>query len=320
MTDKILVIGSGAWGTALANHLAQINSLVKIATRSKKIADEINSLHQNFKYLSDINLSKNLQAITDYNHDYDYVFIAPTSLGVIEVFDKISQKNFNEKCCFVICTKGMVDETLELFSQAFERIVNTKNYAVLSGPNFAIEVANSLPTITSIACNNYENYCKIAKILDNNNFKTIYTEAVEYAEICGVMKNIIAIGCGIADQLNFGANGKSALLLRGINEIKQICLALKIKEDLISPAGFGDIFLTCSSTKSRNFTLGTLLASTQKIPNDTTFEGLNALNIILKLAKKLKLKLELCEVIAKISKQELDSNQYKLMLINTILK
>jgi glycerol-3-phosphate dehydrogenase (NAD(P)+) len=320
MTSKILVIGSGAWGTALALLLAKQNSRVNLLTKNQLTLNEINNSHSNDKYLPKIKLPNNIYAISEFNGDYDFVFIALPSNNIAEIFLKISQIKFNKNCCFVICSKGLIEDSLEFFSNAFERIIGHKNYAILSGPNFAIEVAQDLPTISTIACLDHVIYNKISSIISNKNFKTTYCDALECVELCAVMKNIIAIGCGLIEGLNLGNNAKSALLLRGIYEIRQLCLALKIKEDLFSPAGFGDIFLTCSSTKSRNFSLGLLLANNQQIPQDKTFEGLNALKIILKLSKKLELKLDLCEILFKIANKEMSRQKYLDLLIKTILQ
>jgi glycerol-3-phosphate dehydrogenase (NAD(P)+) len=320
MTSKILVIGSGAWGTALASLLAKQNSVVNLLTRNQLTLNEINNSHSNDKYLPKIKLPKNIFAINEFNGDWDFVFIALPSNNISEIFLQISKIKFKENCCFVICSKGLIEDSLEFFSNAFERIIGHKNYAILSGPNFAIEVAQDLPTISTIACLDLLIYKKIISIIDNSNFKIKYCDAIECVELCAVMKNIIAIGCGLIEGLNLGNNAKSALVLQGIYEIRQLCLALKIKEDLFSPAGFGDIFLTCSSTKSRNFSLGLLLANNQQIPQDKTFEGLNGLNIILKLSKKLELKLDLCEILFKIANKEMIREKYLDLLIKTILQ
>ena len=104
MTKKILVIGSGSWGTAIAGHLAKKNLSVNLLTRNKETLNEINNFHHNEKYLPKINLSKNLKAITEINGDYEFVFIALPSKNIAEIFLKISQIKFNQECCFVICS------------------------------------------------------------------------------------------------------------------------------------------------------------------------------------------------------------------------
>jgi len=169
MTSKILVIGSGAWGTALALLLAKQKSRVNLLTRNQSTLNEINNSHSNDKYLPKIKLPNNIYAINEFNGDYDFVFIALPSNNIAEIFLKISQIKFNKNCCFVICSKGLIEDSLEFFSNAFERIIGHKNYAILSGPNFAIEVAQDLPTISTIACLDHVIYNKISSIISNPN-------------------------------------------------------------------------------------------------------------------------------------------------------
>ncbi len=333
MDKKILVIGSGSWGTALASHLANQDLSnqkisVNLLTKRQELLAEINNFHTNQKSLPDIKLSKNLIAINDFDRNYDFVFIATSSKKIIDVFNEISQKKFSNNAIFIICTKGLVSDSLEFFSQAFLRIVKNNNYAILSGPNFANEVASNLATITTISTSNFTIFEKISQILDNQNFKTCYSKNIEFSELCAVMKNILGIGCGIIEGLNLGVNAKSALVIKGINEISLIANALKINHDFNTPAGFGDIFLTCSSNKSRNFSLGLLLAKNQgilwedfiKLLAGKTYEGLNSIELIINLAKKYKLKLDLCEVISKIVNYQINIADNKNILINAILK
>lgn len=319
MKGKILVIGSGSWGTALANTLAINSWQVFLHTRNQQILEEINQSNTNNHYLADIKLEKNLLAITEFNNDFEAVFIATPSLEALKVFEKIKNKNFSKDCIFVICSKGIVGESLELLSQAFSRIVKNENFAILSGPNFAIEVAQRQPTQTTIACKTNEMFNKIAKMLDNQFFKCQYSNAIEFCEISSLVKNIMAIGCGILEGLNFGVNAKTALVLTGINEIKQLSIALNIEQDFNSPACFGDIFLTCSSAKSRNFSYGYGLIKQQIIPAGKTFEGLSGIIALTNFAKKLQIDLALCQLLAKIVNKELAIEQIKSAINKIIL-
>lgn len=319
MKRKILVIGSGSWGTALANTLAINSSEVLLQTRNSKILKEINESNTNYLYLPNIKLEKNLSAIDEIQSDVEAVYIATPSSAVPEVFEKINSHKFSKECIFVICSKGIVVDSLELLSQAFFRIVKNENLAILSGPNFAIEVAQKQPTQTTIACKSIDLFYKISKMLDTDFFKTKYSGAIEFCEISSLIKNIIAIGCGLLDALNYGVNAKTALVLTGINEIKQLSTALNIEQDFISPACFGDIFLTCSSAKSRNFAFGYNLGKKQNISSNTTFEGLNGIIAVVNFAKKLQLKLDLCQLLAKIINKELEVDEIKLAINKIIL-
>jgi glycerol-3-phosphate dehydrogenase (NAD(P)+) len=326
-SNKIMVIGAGTWGTAIANHLAINNNLVFLNTIEPDVIKEINSKNTNSKYLPNIKLSKNLSAINDFKTDVNQVYIVVPSEAIGVVFNNIKKSNFNKNCIFVICSKGFEKDSLSLISDAFINIVNHKNFAVLSGPNFAIEVANQVPTITTIASSNKILANKVIKTLNSVKFLAIYFDDVRTAEICGIVKNILAIGCGLVDGLNLGVNTKSALLIKGINEIQMICKKISASTDLANPAGFGDIFLTCSSEKSRNNTLGRMIATGKnplKIKDKsskpkTTFEGASSAKIIVKFAKKLKLKLALCETISNIIDHDFSPAEIQNQLVKVIL-
>lgn len=317
--SKIMVIGSGTWGTALANHLAINNCIVYLNSIEQDVVNEINQKNSNSKYFPNLKLHKNIKAGSELKNDYDFVFIVVPSVVIKDVFEKISKNNFKKTCGFVICSKGFEGKTLSLLSDSFERITKNKNYAVLSGPNFAVEVAREVPSVTTIASKNKKIAQKIIQILNNENFKALYFKDARTAEICGIVKNILAIGCGMVDGLELGVNTKSALLVKGIAEIQALCKKIKASTDLANPAGFGDIFLTCSSTKSRNNNLGMLLALGKEPDKNTTYEGMNSAKIIVEFAKKYKLKLDLCEAISKIIVGKFSQNEIKSRLIKAIL-
>jgi glycerol-3-phosphate dehydrogenase (NAD(P)+) len=317
--SKIMVVGSGAWGTAIANHLAFNNNDVYIYSIENDVINEINQKKLNTKYLPNINLHPILKAGSDFLNDMDFVFIVVPSNVAIEIFKKIFLNNFNSNCTFVICSKGFDSYYKTLLSEAFEKITKNKNYVVLSGPNFASEVAVEMPSITTIASENKAIAENVIKILNNNNFKAHYFNDPKTAEICGIVKNILAIGCGIVEGLGLGINTKSALIVKGINEIISICIAIKASTDLSNGAGFGDIFLTCSSAKSRNNQLGVMLANAIEPDSNMTFEGVNSAKIINEFVSSYNLKLDLCNVIANILKNKYSKDEIRSKLISAIL-
>lgn len=317
--SKVMVIGSGTWGTALANHLAINNCEVYLNSIEKDVVNEINQKNSNSKYFPNLKLHKNINAGIDFKNDVDFVFIVVPSNVARNIFEKISITNFKKTCGFVICSKGFEDKTLSLLSDSFERITKNKNYVVLSGPNFAIEVARQVPSVTTIASKNKKIAQKVIKILNNKNFQALYFNDPQTAEICGIVKNILAIGCGIIDGLELGVNTKSALLVKGISEIQILCKKIKASSDVANPAGFGDIFLTCSSTKSRNNSLGTLIAQSKEPDKNTTYEGANSAKVIIEFAKKYKLKLDLCEAISKIIVGKYSKNEIESRIVKAIL-
>lgn len=328
---NILVIGSGAWGSAIANLIASNSHNVFLSTIEEEVVSQINLQHINKTYLPGVNLSKNITATLGFDNvisKADAVFIVTPTASCNIVFSQIkdlkSSGKINENIPFIICSKGFEPKSLKLLSQAFKDITNINDIAILSGPNFAIEVAHFMPTITTIACENKNKAQEIMKILDNDNFKTQYSNSPQTAEICGIVKNIIAIGCGMAEKLDLGVNGKSALVMKGIEEIQILCQKYNISDDVNNAAGFGDIFLTCSSSKSRNNSLGALLATGDpyaKIVQETgkTYEGASSAISVAQILQKLNLNLPLCQTIADIILDEKGAKEIKEKLIKAIL-
>ncbi len=324
MKKKIIVIGSGAWGTALANLLAKNSNRVLLSSDNVDVVAEINDSQRNHNFLPDVILHKKLKAIYGFAaeiFDADLVFIVTPSSAAINVFNEINKVKVNPKCGFIICSKGFEGESALLLTDSFEKVVGNNNYAVLSGPNFAIEVAKEMPTITTIASKNKKLANRVIKALSNDYFKATYFKDPRSAEICGIVKNIMAIGCGVIDGLGLGVNTKSALIMQGIYEIQILSKALKASSDVTTAAGFGDIFLTCSSTKSRNNSLGVEIAGgvAYNSQGHTTYEGAVSALILDKLAKKLNLNLPLCQTISNILQNNFTSAQIKEKIIKAIL-
>jgi len=324
---KILIIGAGTWGTAIANLIAKNSHQVLLASNDVKTVEEINKNHSNKKYLPSTKLSNKIKAVKDFSAEIksaDFVFIVVPSLAATELFAEIAKISLKKNCKFVICSKGVEQKSLLLLSDAFEKITKIKNYAVLSGPNFAVEVADEVPTVTTIAAKDKKLAGEVIKILNNDYFKASYFKDPRTAEICGIVKNIIAIGCGITEGLNLGVNAKSAVVMKGISEIQLLCGKLKASSDIANAAGFGDIFLTCSSLKSRNNTLGSLISQGKtytEVLKETgkTYEGAASARAIAAIAKKLKLKLDLCEKINEILTRKHSQAQIKAIITKTIL-
>jgi len=324
MKKQILVIGAGAWGTALANHLANNDSNVLLYTRNLTTLQEINKSKTNFQKLPNIILHSNLLATNNYNENIqniDIVFIVVPSANCFEVFQQIAVSNFHPKTIFVMCSKGfgVKNKQIKLLSEIFSEVTNHQNFAVLSGPNFALEVAKKQPTITTVASKNYNIANEIILCLNNENFFAQYSANILTTEIAGIFKNIMAIGCGFLDALDFGYNAKSALVCRGIAEIKILCNFFKTESDLVTAAGFGDIFLTCSSLLSRNYRFGFALGKKQNIDKNITYEGAIACNLLADFAVNQQIPLDLCKVIAKIINNQHQNDCFILKQLNSAI-
>ncbi len=326
MTDsKIIVIGAGAWGTALANLLAKNSYKTCLISNDEKVSEEINHQHSNNKFLAEISLSYNLKAATnlvDEIKDADFVFIVTPSNATAALISKISSLNLKSSCGFILCTKGLDQSQLKFFHEIIEEKLVDKKYAILSGPNFAIEVASKVPSLTTIASKDKAFAEKIIHILHGSYFKGEFCDDVITTEISSVVKNIIAIGCGIIDGLALGENTKAGLVRQGCKEIELLSKKLGGSGNLNSAAGFGDIFLTCSTTKSRNNSLGFAIAKGEKTSDllgKKTYEGAVSAKSIQQLGSKLELRLPLCEAVSYILQNNLTKEAILAKIVGVVI-
>ncbi len=324
MTQKITIIGAGAWGTAIANLLAQNNHEVCAISDLNEIAQEINQKNTH-PALNGIKLSPNLTSSTNleqHSSASDLIYVVTPSTVVSKIIDQLTKIELKPNCGFVICTKGLDHDSLKFFHQIIEEKLPNHPIAVLAGPNFAIEVAQGNPTITNIASKDKNFADSVIKAMQNDYFKPIYLDNVLIAEISSIVKNIMAISCGISDELDLGENCKAALVVQGLSEIHTLAKALGDQNpNTENAASFGDIFLTCATTKSRNNTLGHLLGQGQKysdLKKTKTFEGALNADSVNRLAQKLGVELKLCQTIYEILENQPSIDEIKQKIVNII--
>lgn len=291
MNKKIVILGTGAWGTALANVIADSGNQVLMWGIDE---DEVNNInkHNNRKYYGSKRLNKNISATTDVKtaiFKANYIIVAIPSKFIKGVLENI--KNMvNSNPIIINATKGLDPETMSPWCDSIREILNTDNVVSLTGPSFAIDVINKKPTIVNIVSKNEELFMKVSSIFNCNYFKVVHCYDEKGSEICGAIKNLLAIGIGIAHENHNSINTVSALLTTGINEISEI---IKLKGGdsgtVLNYCGIGDIFLTCTSNKSRNFTFGKQLykQGLEKtiIFNSSTVEGYTVSDIVIEIIK-----------------------------------
>jgi glycerol-3-phosphate dehydrogenase (NAD(P)+) len=317
---KITIIGAGAWGSAIASVLAYNNYNVLLYCNEDIFIDSINQNNISPR-LPDIKLSSKITASKNFKEsifDADYLFFVIPSNVIKLILNDIKKIDpyFAKK--IIICTKGVDEENLQLFSDIFDQKLPKSSYCFLSGPNFAVEVAKNAKTITNIASNDNNLAEEFKNLLENNYFKITILDDIITTQIAGSMKNILAIGCGIITGLKLGENAKAGFITSGILEIATMIEHFGgNSKNLISAAGFGDLFLTCSSKKSRNFSLGFEIAS-GKNPKELlsdpnkTYEGAKSVKIFNKLAKEKNVKLPKCQNIYDILFNEAKINEINL--------
>ncbi|WP_049382023.1 NAD(P)H-dependent glycerol-3-phosphate dehydrogenase [Staphylococcus hominis] len=278
---KITVFGTGSFGTALANVLAENGHSVLMWGKNENTVDEINQSHQNKRYLKDVTLNETIKATSQLEQAVnfsDIFLIALPTKAIRNVVTEIDQ-HIKTKKTFIHVAKGIENETFKRVSEMIEDSVskNHKNgVGVLSGPSHAEEVVIKQPT-TVAASSKDEHISKLIQDLFMNDYLRVYTNNdLIGVELGGALKNIIAVASGIVAGMGYGDNAKAALMTRGLAEISR--LGEKLGADsmtFLGLGGIGDLIVTCTSTHSRNYTLGYKLGK-----GKTTEEALNEMNMV----------------------------------------
>lgn len=278
---KITIFGTGSFGTALANVLAENGHSVLMWGKNENTVDEINQSHQNKRYLKDVTLNETIKATSQLEQAVnfsDIFLIALPTKAIRNVVTEIDQ-HIKTKKTFIHVAKGIENETFKRVSEMIEDSVskNHKNgVGVLSGPSHAEEVVIKQPT-TVAASSKDEHISKLIQDLFMNDYLRVYTNNdLIGVELGGALKNIIAVASGIVAGMGYGDNAKAALMTRGLAEISR--LGEKLGADpmtFLGLGGIGDLIVTCTSTHSRNYTLGYKLGK-----GKTTEEALNEMNMV----------------------------------------
>ncbi|NRB11127.1 MAG: NAD(P)H-dependent glycerol-3-phosphate dehydrogenase [Rickettsiaceae bacterium] len=256
--EKFAVIGGGSWGTALACHIASVSKEVILYLRDNKGVMEINKHRTNSKYLDDIKINNNVVAtdkITDIT-EADVIVIAVPSHSFTETLDKIKAIISSDKI-LLIATKGLAKNPVELFSARVKRLLPDNQFAFISGPHFAKEVAMGKYTTAIISSENLQLAKALSNKLNTDNFEISNSSDYITTQVANIAKNIIAIKTGIMMAKGEGENAKASYIAKGLQEAWLIAQKLGGKpETILNPAITGDLILTSYSISSRNTKFG----------------------------------------------------------------
>ncbi|MDP5280532.1 NAD(P)H-dependent glycerol-3-phosphate dehydrogenase [Sphingomonas sp. DG1-23] len=252
---RIGVIGGGAWGTALAQVAARGGAPVTLWAREPEVVESVNAAHANHHFLAGVPLSESIRATGDLadlaSHDALLVVAPAQHVRAVLRAAPIGSTPL------VLCAKGIEAGTRLLVGEVAHQAAPDAPIAVLSGPTFAHEVAAGKPTAVTLACEDEDLRSRLAERLAGPAFRTYGSADVIGAEIGGAVKNVLAIACGVVEGAGLGLNARAALIARGFAEMTRFGLARGGQaETLTGLSGLGDLVLTCSSTNSRNFSLG----------------------------------------------------------------
>lgn len=302
MGRNIAVIGSGSWGVALANHMAEMGNKVKVWSFTEKEKELINTEHKS-NYLQDFIInnavisSNNIKEVVE---ESEIVFHVTPSKFARDTFKKYKDCVGNKPV--IICSKGFEDTTLTTIDKVFKEELPSIRVAAFSGPSFAAEVARNIPTAILLASEDEELLKDVSELLSNESMRIYKSKDIIGVEVGGALKNIIAFCVGVAAGLGFGTNSQSALITRGLAEIARLGVKMGGKyETFFGLSGLGDLILTCSSDESRNRRAGKLIAkglSIEETQNEikATIESIDNIETAKKLSEMYKVEMPIVDV------------------------
>ncbi len=264
--SKVAVVGAGAWGTAIAAHAARRKHALALWAFEPEVARDINEAHENKLYLPGIELHPKVHATHDMAaalEGAELVVLVPPSSHLRKIAARAGPL-LPPGARVLVATKGIEESTLELMSEVLAEVIpglGWERLAFLSGPNFAKEVANALPTDSVVASRDLACAEAIADLLHAPNFRIYTSNDPVGVQVGGAIKNVLAVATGTCDGLGLGLNARAALMTRGLSEMARLGVAMGADPlTFMGMAGVGDLILTCTGDLSRNRTLGLKIA------------------------------------------------------------
>ena len=308
---KIAMIGVGAYSTALTLMLSKKeNNTIMMWTENADLAKEFNATHKVNRIFPDLELPFNVEITTSYEEalkDASLIFLAPAAKYVDNVCHDLKPyyKNHIPIC---IASKGIEEESGSFLSDIVANVLETENVSVLSGPTFAIDMVNNEPIALALAGTNEETIQIVKENLANDTLKLRECNDLIGIQICGSIKNVIAIAAGMIKGLGYTESTLAFLINESLHDIKYLIDKLGgDKKTVLSFAGIGDLLLTCTSNKSRNYTYGKLIGENpgktvlDKYLKETTIEGFYTLESIYQLLKDKNVKIPIINMIYEIT-------------------
>ncbi len=307
---QFVVLGAGSWGTALAIILANNGHQVSLWAREKELADSLGSTRENIRYLPGVSLPSSLLVSNDLvqliiKRECEILVVVPSS-GFRSILEPVKDI-ISPDSRILWATKGLEQGSNKLLHEVVQDIFpEIQPVAVISGPTFALEVAQGLPTALTVASSSEEYATFIAKCLHNKSLRAYTSNDVIGVELGGAIKNVLAIATGIADGLGFGANTRAALVTRGLNEMIPLGDVLGgQRETFMGLAGIGDLILTCTDDQSRNRRLGLALGEGRTLEEslasiDQVVEGVQTTREIFELAQSFGVEMPIVEQVFRV--------------------
>lgn len=307
--NKISVIGAGSWGTSLATVLASKGYDVYLWGHLEEHVNALKKDRENKEFLPGYQLADNIHPTTSLERcaqDCEVICMVVPSQVYRHVFNDILP-HLEDDCCVISAAKGIENTSLLTMSEIMEEctqktgIAQKINLAVLSGPSFAKEVADKIPTAITIGCKDIEKAKFLQNVLVTDYFRVYASTDLIGLEICGALKNIVAIGAGICDGLGYGLNTRAALITRGLKEISRFGVVRGADVQSFSGlSGLGDLLLTCTGDLSRNRSVGLKLGQGRTLDEilaemNMVAEGVKTAKSVYELVQKMDIEMPILE-------------------------
>lgn len=302
---KIGLFGCGAYGMALSSVLDYNNCDITMWTKFEEEKRGLEITKKNEKLIPNFSISDKIKLTTSVEEcvkDKDLLIIAIPAAFVDSLV--VEMKPYIKDNSILIASKGIEQKTGLFINEILEKHLDTENIGVISGPSFAIDMVSKMPTGLTLATKSDVTETLAKKALQNSYVKLRTTPDIIGTEICGSIKNVIAISSGMLEGLGTSDSTKAMLLTEAVHDIEELLDAFgATKRTVLSFAGFGDLLLTCTSTKSRNYTFGKMLGQGKakeeitKYLQETTVEGFYTLESIYELLKDKKVSIPIIDLI-----------------------
>ena len=326
--EKVCVLGTGSWGSALGLTLAKKGYEVSMWTLNEEQAKRINKTRENIDYLPGVLFPNNMTVTISLEEavlNSIIIVLAVPSQAIRSVCNQIKPFIKDEQI-IVDVAKGLEKGTGLRLSEVVEEELPNNPYVTLSGPSHAEEVARDIPTTVVVASTNLEVAQKVQEIFMGPKFRVYTNPDIVGVELGGALKNIIAFGAGICDGLGLGDNSKAALMTRGIREISRLGVAMGADASTFSGlSGIGDLIVTCTSMHSRNRRAGMLIGQGKTIEETRkevgmTIESIDNIEVAYKLAKLHNIEVPIINTVYAVLYENLNPREAVKMLMTRDLK
>ena len=302
---KVGLFGCGAYGMALSSILIENKCDVTMWTKFEEEKKLLEKTRQNEKLIPNFKISSKIKLTTSVEKcikGQDLLIVAIPAAFIDDL--ALEMEPFIKNNHIIIATKGIEQDTGLFINQILEKYLDTTNIAVMSGPSFAVDLITKMPAGLSLASKKIRTRELAKQALQNKYIKLRETRDVIGVEICGSIKNVIALSAGMLDGMNANDSTKAMFLTEAMHDMEEILESFgAMRRTVTSFSGIGDLFLTCTSTKSRNFSFGKLIGEKRskeeldEYLKNTTVEGFYTLESIYKLLKNKKVSIPIIDLI-----------------------